>query len=133
VLALPDRSFVADIDERELFIRLSLPLWLVAAEPVPVLVSVVAPRSPPSFFAQPANNPRHAIIKANFFIFNSLIVKSDTGLKSDSAVLAPNLSPRKTLSQRDALLNAPNFCFQTHCSSEPKGQGASHALHQRFS
>jgi len=73
VFALPERSFVEDMEELEEFIRLSLPLWLVAAEPVPVLGSVVAPISPVFFLAHPANNPRHAIIKANFFIFNSLL------------------------------------------------------------
>jgi hypothetical protein len=71
LFVLAERSFVVLIDELELFIRLSDPLWLVAAEPVPVLVVSVAPMSPVSFLAQPANNPRHAIINANFFIIQN--------------------------------------------------------------
>ena len=62
---------------------LSLPLWAVAEAPLPVLSVVsVAPISPVSLRAQPANPINVAAINANFFIIsNSLFCARMNGPK----------------------------------------------------
>lgn len=86
-------------------LALSVPLWVDAEAPVPVVsvaVVSVAPMSPVSLRAHPAKQIKVAAINANFFIFQLLVALAiGPACFSESKSLARNHSPAS-----DGFLNA---------------------------